>query len=91
MASFALVQAIVLPLAMNETGRLHLLTPAFSLLTGPLAIGFAVLGMFAFLITPMVPFMNGLGRILSSFLQKLAEIDLSISRPPWSNAFVFLY
>ena len=90
-ASFALVQAIVLPLAMNETGRLHLLTPAFSLLTGPLAIGFAVLGMFAFLITPMVPFMNGLGRILSSFLQKLAEIDLSISLPPWSNAFVFLY
>ena len=90
-ASFGLVQAIVLPLAMNETGRLHLLTPVFSVLTAPLAIGFAVLGMVAFLIMPMVPFMNGIGAILSSLLQKLVEVDLSISLPPWSDVFAFLY
>lgn len=90
-ASLALVQAIVLPLTMNETGRFHLLTPVFSLLTTPIALAFTVFGLFAFLIFPMVPVMNLLGENLGQFLRKLAELDIAISLPPWSKGFLVSY
>ena len=90
-ASFAFLQAIVIPMGIQFNGSFHLLSPLFSLLLTPFAVLLFSLGFVSYASFPFVSSLNALGNGTMTLIRAFSKIDLALPLPKWSPWVLAIY